>query len=326
MTLPRRNFLALAGSIAALTVLERTAQAQAYPARPVRMIVPFGPGGPTDVPARLLAQKLSDYFGKQFYVENVPGASGNIGAGQAAKAAPDGLTLLVTVNSLVINPNLFDSVPYDPFKDFDPVTLVVSFGTLLSVHPSVPANTLSELVELIRKTPGKYSFASPGLGTPSHLLGEALRQSIGLDLVHVPFSGSGPAIASVLGGHTPICFAGIAAAEPHVKAGKLRGLVVMSNHRSPTLPSIPTIGETGYPGIVGDGWVGVLVPAGTPKDITAALYSEITRVLSERDIKERLAAVGLEPLAGTPEEFARTMKSESETWAQVIRAGNIKAQ
>jgi tripartite-type tricarboxylate transporter receptor subunit TctC len=278
------------------------------------------------VPARLIGQKLSERFGKQFYVENVPGASGNIGAGQAAKAAPDGLTILITVNSLVINPSLFDRVPYDPYKDFDPVTLAVSFGTLLSVHPSVPANSVSELVTLIRANPGKYSFASPGLGTPSHLLGEALRQTLNLDLVHVPFGGSGPAIAAAVGGHTPVCFAGLAAAEPQVKAGKLRGLAVMSKRRSAALPGVPTIEEAGYPGIVGDGWVGAFVPAGTPKDISAMLHDEIRRALAEPDVKDRLTAVGLDPVGNTPEEFTAIMKSEAETWAKVIRAGNIKAQ
>ncbi len=328
MCVLRRAFLKLSASVIALpaTTVLAGAQAPSYPTRPVRLIVPFAPGGPTDVPARLIAQRLYDHFGRQFFVENIPGASGNIGAGQAARAAPDGYTILITVNSLVINPSLFDKVPYDPYKDFDPVTLAVTFASLLSVHPSVPANTVGELVALIRANPGKYNFASPGLGTPSHLLGEMFRQTLKLDLVHVPFNGSGPAIASVIGGHTPISFGGLAAAEPQVRDGKLRALAVLSKMRSAALPEVPTIAEAGYPGIEGDGWVGALVPAGTPKDITAALHREIVAALAVPEVKERLTTLGFVPVASTPEEFAASLRSEFETWARVIRAGNLKVQ
>ena len=261
----RRKFLHLAVGAAALPAVSRFAWAQAYPTRPVRMIVPFGPGGPTDAAARLLAQKLSEHFGQQFYVENVPGASANIGTGQAARAAPDGHTILVTVNNYVINPSLFKTVPYDPYKDFEPVSLAVTFASALTVHPSVPATTVKELVALIRANPGKYNFASPGLGTPSHLLGEQFRVSLGLDLLHVPFSGSGPAMASVVGGHTPISFGAVASAEPQVKDGRLRALAILSKRRSRGLPDAPTMAEAGYPEVEGDGWVGVLVPARTPR-------------------------------------------------------------
>jgi tripartite-type tricarboxylate transporter receptor subunit TctC len=322
MTLPRRRFLHLAA--AALALGARDARAQAYPARAVRMIVPFGPAGPTDAAARLLAQSLSDHFGKQFYVENVPGASANIGTGQAARAAPDGHTILVTVNNLVINPSLFKTVPYDPYRDFEPVSLAVTFASSLTVHPSVPATSVQELVALIRANPGKYNFASPGLGTPSHLLGEQFRVSAGLDILHVPFGGSGPAIASAVGGHTPICFAGVAAAEPQVKDGRLRALAVLSKKRSRGLPDTPTMAEAGYPDIEGDGWVGALLPAHTPKEIVAMLHREIARIVALPDMAERLSALGLDPVGTTPEAFATQIRVEGEKWARIIQAANIK--
>jgi tripartite-type tricarboxylate transporter receptor subunit TctC len=225
----RRQFLkfgaATAGGLAA-----PAAWSQSYPARPVRVIVTFAPGGPTDVAARLIAQKLSESLGRQFYVENVAGASGNIGTAQAAKAQPDGYTLLITVNNLVINPPLFGNVTYDPYKDFDPVALAVSFSSAFAVHPSVPAKSVAELVDHIKANPGKLSFASPGLGTPSHLLGEQFKVALGLDLVHVPYSGSGPAITATVAGHTPIGFASLSTAVPQAKDGKLRVLAVMSKN------------------------------------------------------------------------------------------------
>jgi tripartite-type tricarboxylate transporter receptor subunit TctC len=326
MNLIRRRFLGLAGVAIAGLAAPPVVGAQTYPTRPVRMIVPFAPGGPTDVGARLIAQKLSERFGRQFYVENVPGASGNIGTGQAAKAAPDGYTVLIAVNSHVINPTLFGKVPYDPYKDFDPVTLAVGFATVLAVNPSVPATTARDLIALIKVNSGKYNFASPGAGTPSHLLGEQFRMTLGLDLVHIPYSGSGPAVASVVAGHTPICFAGLAAAAPQIADGKLRALAIMSKARSRSLPDVPTIAEAGYPGLDGDGWVGVLVPAGTPAAIVDLLHRQIVEVMALPEMRERLAVVGFEPVAGTPEEFARQLRTEAEKWAKVIRAANIKLE
>jgi tripartite-type tricarboxylate transporter receptor subunit TctC len=321
----RRQFLELtAGAVAGLAA-PPAAWAQAYPARPVRMIVPFAPGGPTDVAARLIAQKLSEHLGRQFYVENVAGASSNIGTAQAARAAPDGYTILITVNNLVINPSLFEKVPFDPYKDFEPVVLAVGFASALAVHPSVPAKSVAELVSHIRSNPGKFNFASPGLGTPSHLLGEQFRVTLGLDLVHVPYNGSGPAIAAAVAGHTPICFAGLAAAAPHAKEGKLRVLAVLSKNASQSLPDVPTIAAAGYPGLDGDGWVGALVPAGTPKDIVALLNREIVQIIAAPEIRERFGALGLDPVGGSPEDFAQQLRAEGEKWARVIRAANIKA-
>src|SRR5262245_25369499 len=263
MKLPRRRFLHLAAGAAALPALLRIGWAQTYPARPVRMIVPFAPGGTTDLFARLAAQKLSEGLGKQFYVENIPGASGNVATGQVARAAPDGYTVLVAFSSHVVNPTLFDKIPYDPYKDFESVILAVSATTVLFVNPSVPARTVKELVDLIRASPGKFSFASPGAGTPAHLAGEHLRQLLKLDLVHVPYNGAGPSVGSVVAGHSPIGFTTIAAAGQYIKAGTLRALAVTSKTRSQVQPVVPTMVESGYPEIEGDNWVGILVPART---------------------------------------------------------------
>jgi tripartite-type tricarboxylate transporter receptor subunit TctC len=324
MRIPRRRFLRLAMAGVAVQAAPRMARAQSYPDRPVRMIVPYAPGGPTDVITRLLAQKLSERVGKQFFVENIGGGGGNIAMGRAAKMAPDGYTLLVVNPSYVINPTLYDKVPYDLHRDFDPVTLAVATTLVLTVHPSVPARTVSELVALIRASPGKYSYASPGTGTPGHLVGETFRLSLGLDLVHVPFNSAGLAVGSAVAGHTPICFASPSPAAQQVDDGKLRGLAVTSKARSQALPDVPTMAEAGYPDIAGDNWQAVVVPAGTPTEIIAYLHREIIVALA--DVRERLAVLGFEPVASTPEEFAARAKLEFETWAQVIRASGIKAQ
>jgi tripartite-type tricarboxylate transporter receptor subunit TctC len=326
MGLPRRRFLQLASAAAALPTLAQSARAQAYPTRPVRLIVGFAPGGPTDVFARVIAQKLGENLGRQFYVDNITGGTGNIATGQAAKAAPDGYTVLFAFSSYVVNPTLFDRVPYDPYKDFEPVTLAVSSTTVLSINPSVPAKTVEDLVALIRAGSGKYSFATGGTGSQTHLAGEQFRLSLGLDLVHVPFNGGGPAIAAVVAGHTPIGFNALTPAVPQIKEGKLRALAVTSKTRSQILPDVPTMTEAGYPDIAGDSWVGVLVPAGTPKEIVALLHREIAKIIALPDMKERLATLGFEPVVSTPAEFASQIRLEIETWAKVIRAAKIKAQ
>ena len=274
----------------------------------------------------MIAQRLAERLGSQFYVENIPGASGNIGAAQAAKARPDGYTILVNVNNHVINPILFAKVPYDPFKDFDAVTLIASFASAIVVNPSVPAATVNELVALIRAKPGTYSFASAGLGTPSHLLAEQFRVTLGLDMVHVPYGGSGPAAVSAVAGHTPIAFAALSAAAPQALDGKLRVLAVMSNHRAEGLPGAPTIAEAGYPGMDGDGWIGMFVPAGTPKDIVALLHGEVAGIVTLAAVKEQLAALGLDPVANTPEQFDAQLRFEVDKWSRIIRMANIRTQ
>ena len=326
MKLSRRTFLHLAAGATALPAVSRIAEAQTYPSRPVRVIVPYAPGGPTDVFGRLIAQKLSEQLGRQFFVENIGGAGGNIGMGRAARADRDGYTVVMVATPLAINPSLYDSVPFDPIKDFDPVTLAVSTTTVLAVHPSVPAQTTRDLVALIRANPGKYSFASPGTGTPSHLLGELFRLSLNLDLVHVRFNSGGLAIGSNLAGHTPLSFGTPPPALPHLKDGKLRALAVTSRTRVPTLPDVPTMAEAGYPDVEGESWFAVAVPGGTPKEIVALLNREIVKAMALPDVKERLATLGFDSIASSPEEFGARIRTDTEKWGKVIRAANIKAE
>jgi tripartite-type tricarboxylate transporter receptor subunit TctC len=326
MKLPRRQFLYLAAGAAALPATMRNAWTQTYPTRPVRVIVAFAPGGVTDTFARLMAQKLGEHLGQQFFVENITGATGNIGTGQAARAAPDGHTLLFAFSSYVVNPTLFNKVPYDPYKDFEPVTLAVSSTTVLTVHPSIPAKSVKDLVALIRANPGKFSYSSAGAGTQAHLAGEQFRLSLGLDLVHVPYNGGGPAIAAVVGGHTPIGFSSPAASIPQIKEGNVRALAITRKTRSQILPDVPTMIEAGYPQIEGDSWVGVLAPAGTAKDIIGLLNREVVKIIALPDMKARLEELGYDPVASTPEEFATRIKAEIENWGKVIRAAKIKPE
>jgi tripartite-type tricarboxylate transporter receptor subunit TctC len=315
----------LAGA-AALSAAPGGARAQTWPTRPVRVIVPFQPGGSTDIFARLAAQKLTEHFGKQFYIENIAGATGNVGTAQAARAAPDGHTLLIAFSSYVVNPTLFAKLPFDPDKDLAPVTLAVSAPNVLTVNPSLPARNLSELVALIKSNPGKYTYTSGGVGTQGHLLGEMLRLSQALDIVHVPFNGAAPAIASAMAGHTPIAWSTIASAAQALEAGQLRPLAVASKTRSQLLSDVPTTAEAGYPDIQGDSWVGLLAPAGTPNEIIRAVQREIAAIIALPDVKERLPTLGFEAVASTPEEFASRIKIETEMWGRVIRAANIKPE
>lgn len=324
MTPTRRQFLTLTAAALTLSVSPVAFAQGNYPVRPVRVIVPFPPGGGTDILARLVAQNLGERLGQPFDVENIEGAGGSTGTGVAAKAAPDGYTMLFVFGSFVVNPSLFAKVPYDPFKDFQPVTLAASTTTVLIVNPSVPSKTVGELVELTRASSGKYSFASGGFGTQAHLTGEQLRLAGNIDLAHVPFGGAGPAVASVVEGNTPIGFTSLAAGLPHIRSGKLRALAVTSKTRSSELPDVPTMAEAGYPAIVGDSWVGVLVPNGTPDDITMLLHRTITEFIGHPDMKARLAKLGYEPIASTPEQFAERIKTEIASWAEVIAAAQIQ--
>jgi tripartite-type tricarboxylate transporter receptor subunit TctC len=326
MKLLRRDFLCLAGGAVAAFAKPAMATAQTYPARPVRVIVPFPPGGGTDIFARLAAQKLAENLGAQFYVDNVAGGGGNIGTGQAARAAPDGYTILFAFGSFVVNPSFFAKVPYDPIQDFAPVTLSVMTPTVLTVNPSVPAKTVDELVELIRVNPGKYSYSTGGAGTQPHLAGEQLRLARTLDVVHVPYGGAGPSNAAVVAGHTPIGLTSLASVVPYIKDGKLRALAVTSKTRSQILPDVPTMAEAGYPDIIGDSWVGVLVPTGTPIPIIALLHREMANFVAMPDTRTRLATLGYEAVASAPDEFAQRIRSELGIWRNVIQAANISPQ
>jgi tripartite-type tricarboxylate transporter receptor subunit TctC len=292
----------------------------------VRIIVPFAPGGGVDILARHISPRLSERLGQQFYVENIAGAAGNIGTAQAARAAPDGYTVLFVFGSFVISPSLFAKPSIDPQKDFAPVTLAVTTPTVLVVNPSVPALTVQELIEHIRANPGRISFARGGIGTQGHLAGEQFRMALELDLVNVPFSGAAPATAAVVAGHVAIGFISLAAVEAHVNEGRLRALAVVSKARAKALPNVPTVPEAGFPDTAGDSWVGVLVPAGTSKEIITFLHREIVATLTGPESQVRLMALGYEPVASTPDEFRQRIVDELQFWNDVVRRTNTKLQ
>ena len=323
MDFQRRRLLWLATCAAGLP-LAGVARAQTYPAKPVRVIVPFAAGGPTDVFARLIALGLSRALGQQFYVDNQPGAGGNIGMGAGARAAPDGHALTVVSTSFVVNPSLYAKIPYSPTKDFAPVTLAAASPNVLVVHPSIPATTVKELIAFLRSNPGKYSIAHPGVGTSSQLGGEMFKHSQDLDLVSVPFNGSAPAVQSALAGHTPIALVVLTPVVPHAKEGKLRVLAVTTARRSPALPEVPTLAEAGLPDQESDTMQGVLAPAGTPEPVIAMLHREIDKVMADPEVAQKMAALGFEKIASTPDEFARRIRADIPKWAKVIQTANIR--
>jgi tripartite-type tricarboxylate transporter receptor subunit TctC len=290
------------------------------------MVVPFAAAGPTDVIARILAQKLSESLGQQFYVENVPGGGGNTGTAQAAKASADGYTILVVSTGFIVNPSLYAKVPYDPFADFAPVTLVAASPNVLSVNPEVPAKSVKELVALIKANPGKYSFAQPATGSTPHLSGELFKLTFGLDMVMVPFPGAGPAITSTIGGHTPIAFTALPPALASIQDGKLRGLAVLAEKRVAGLPDVPTMAEAGVPDQEADTLTGIAVPAGTPPAIVERLHREILKIVALPDVQQKMTALGFVTIANTPAEFAARLKSEFAKWAKVIKDAGIKIE
>jgi tripartite-type tricarboxylate transporter receptor subunit TctC len=290
----------------------------------VRIIMPTAAGGGNDVLVRVIAQKLSDNVGKQFFVENIPGAAHNIGMGAAARAKPDGHTLLAAMSTFMVNPLLHANVPYRPIRDFAPVTLLAISPFVLVVHPSVPAKDARELIDLIKANPGKYNYTSTGVGTTPHLLGELLRITFGVELVHVPFNGAPPAINATLAGSTPIFFAGPSLAIPHVKDGKLRALAVTSRTRLAELPDVPTVAEAGLPGEGADTMVGVLAPAGTPRPIIDLLNREMVAIVRTPEVGQRFPALAMQPVGSTPEEFGAYIEAEIARWAKVIRDANIR--
>jgi tripartite-type tricarboxylate transporter receptor subunit TctC len=314
------------GIILGLLLAAGPALAQTYPDRPVKMIVPFAPAGPTDVIARIVADKLSINLGKQFYVENRAGAGGNIGTAAVATSPADGYTLLVASTGLVVNPSLFAKVPYDPVKDFAPISIVAVSPNVMTVNPSVPAMTVKELVQLIKANPGKYSFASPGVGSTPHLSGELFRISQGIDLVTVQFKGAGPAIQDTVGGHTPVAFTALPPATPQIKDGKLRALMVTSEKRVSALPDVPTAAEAGLAGQEAYTLTGMLAPAGTPKAVIDLLHDEIVRIVKLPDVQKRLDDLGFEIVANSPQEFAARIKTEMEKWGKVIRDAKIRVE
>jgi tripartite-type tricarboxylate transporter receptor subunit TctC len=302
------------------------ALAQGYPSRPLHVMVPFPPGGPTDVLGRVLGQGLSDALGQPAVVENKAGAAGNIGVDQLAKAAPDGYTLgIVPVGNIAVNPTLFTNLPYKA-SDLAPVAMLATVENVLVVNSAVPAHNLKELLELAARKPDSLSFASPGAGSQAHLAGELLALSSNVRLLHVAYKGVGPAMNDLLGGQVTMMFAQVSSALPYIKSGKLRALGVASLKRSAVLPDVPTIAEQGVPEFEAVSWYALMVPAGTPREIVDKLNTETARLLAKPQLKERLAALGMDAGGGKPQELAAAIQRETARWSDVIRKRNIKAE
>src|SRR5262245_41261190 len=317
----------LVAAAAALLWVSPVVAQTAYPTHPVRMIVPFAAGGPTDVIARIVAQDLSEGLEQQVCVENVPGAGGNTGTATAAKSPPDGYTILVVSTGFIVNPSLYaKGVPYDPVKNFAPVTLVAASPNVLTVAPNVAAKSVQELIALVKANPGKYSFAQPATGSTPHLNGELFKLAFGLDLTMVPFTGAAPAITSTIGGHTPIAFTALPPAMTNIKDGKLRALAVRSTQRVQALAGVANAAERGIPGQTGDTLTVIVVPARTPAEVVERLNAEIKKLVGLPDVKEKLEALGFVAVANTPAEFGERIRTESAKWSKVINDAHIKIE
>jgi tripartite-type tricarboxylate transporter receptor subunit TctC len=315
-------------ALALLTLFAITAHAaDPYPTRPVRIIVPFPPGGPADALARIVGDKLASGWKQAIVVENRPGAGGNIGMELGAKAAPDGYTLvLAPAGNLTVNPSLYRSVPYDVAKDFAPVTVIAAVPNILIVSNAVPAKSVAELIAYAKAHPGELNYSSPGAGSGAHLAGELFKSMAGVDMTHVPYAGIAPAVTAVVGGQVQLMFAGSTAALPQVQGGKVRALGVASPARSSAAPGLPTLSESGLTGFDVTSWYGIVAPAKTPPDVVNKIAADIARVLAEPDIREKLAAQGTEPIGNTPAEFAAMIRSETAKWRKIVTEANIKVE
>jgi tripartite-type tricarboxylate transporter receptor subunit TctC len=298
--------------------------ADSYPNHRVRMIVPFAAGGPTDVIGRLVAERLSDIFGQQVYVENMPGAGGNLGVETGKRAAPDGYTIITVSTGFIVNPSLYPKIDYDPIRDFAPISLVAASPNIITVNPSVPAKNLKELIDVIKADPDKYSYAQPSTGSTPHLVAEQMKQMFGLDkLTMVPFNGAPLAINSTLGDHTPIAFTALPPAIGAVKDGGLRGIAILAKQRVAALPDLPTNGEEGVPGLESDTLTGIVAPAGTPQAVIDKWHDAIVTLAADPEVKKKLDALGFIAVANTPAEFAARIKSEAARWDKVVKAAGI---
>lgn len=304
----------------------QSALAQAYPTRTVRLVAASAPGGTSDILARLLAQKLSEAFKQQFVVENRAGASGILGTDAVAKAPPDGHTLLLIQPSLTINPSIFAKLPYDAISDLAPVINVVDVAQCVSVHPSVPAKTVKDLIALAKAQPGVLTIGSPGVGTHPHLTAELFQQMSGVKMQQVVYKGVGPAFIALVSGEVGVVFSAVPSAMPHIKSGKIRALGVTTAKPLASLPGVPAITESALPGFESSQWFGILAPTGTPRPVIDRLHQEIARASSSPEMKERLTGMGMTVINSTPDQFAAVIKSETETWAKVIKAAGIKPQ
>jgi len=317
-----RLFLKTLTLLAALAVTP--AFAAGYPERPVKIVVPFAAGGPTDVMARMIAQKLGERLGQNFIVENLPGAGGNIGTSNVARSTPDGYTLLLVSSSYTVNPSLYKNCPYDPYKDFIPITLAAITPNILIVNPSVPAKTPKELIDAIKANPNKYTDASPGVGTTPHLAAELFKASYKLDYVIAPYKGGGPAAQAVLANETPFSFVAMTPTTQLIKTGKLRALAVTTKKRSAALPDVPTIAEAGITGQESETIQGVLAPKGTPKAIVDRLQKEIAAIVAMPDMQSKMIPLGFDPVGGTSAEFADYIKTDVEKWKKVIADAHVQ--
>jgi tripartite-type tricarboxylate transporter receptor subunit TctC len=307
----------------AAALLPSLAIAQNYPLRPVRTIVPFAPGGGADIVARGILPRLGESMGQQFVIDNRPGGGTLIGAELAARSAPDGYTLFVGITgTMAINPSIYRKLPYDPVRDFAPITMMANGPNVLVVHPSLPARSVKELIALARSRPGQMSYGSSGIGGAPHLAGELFKSMARVDMIHVPYKGAAPATTDLLAGHIQIMFAGMGAALPHIQAGKLRALAVASDARSPALPDAPTIGEF-LKGFAAATWFGLFAPAGTPKEVVTLLHREIVRATTREDVRRQLLSLGYEPATLTPDQLGQYVKDEIAKWAGVIKAAAI---
>jgi tripartite-type tricarboxylate transporter receptor subunit TctC len=305
---------------ALLGLMPFVAPAQDYPRKPVRMIIPYPPGGPTDILGRIVAQNLSERFGQQVVVENKPGASGMIGADLVAKSPPDGYTLLANASIHVINPSLYKNPTYDAIKDFTPVSLIAEVPLVLVVAPELPVKSVKDLIALAKTKSGKLNFASSGNAAAPHLAGEAFKIATGVDMQHVPYKGSGPALTDLMGGQVQLMFDSLPSSISHIKSGKLRAIAVTTAKRASALPNVPTIAESGVPGFDISTWYGIWAPAGTPKEIVSKLSDEIAKIVKLPDVRERLAGLGAEPVGNSPDEFAAYCRSELAKWAKIVKA------
>jgi tripartite-type tricarboxylate transporter receptor subunit TctC len=294
-----------------------------YPDHKIRMIVPFSAGGPTDVIGRLVAERLSEVLGQQVYVENLPGAGGNLGVETAKRAASDGYTILVVSTGFIINPSMYTTIGYDPLKDFAPISLVAVSPNVITVHPSVPAKNLKELIDLIKANPNKYSYAQPATGSTPHLVAELMKQTYVLDMVAVPFNGAPLAINSTLGNHTQMAFTALPPAIGAVKDGSLRGIAILAKQRVAALPDLPTNGEEGVQGLEGDTLTGILAPAGTPQAIVDKWHEAILKMAADPEVKKKLDTLGFVAVANTPAEFTERIKTEAARWGKVVKAAGI---
>lgn len=309
----------------AVTVNAGAASAQTYPNQPVRLVVPYPAGGPTDVLGRVIAQKLTESLGQPVVVDNRPGASGNVGSDLVAKAAPDGYTLVLGNNAThATNESLFPNMPYRTLRDFAPIILVATVTNMVTVNPGVPVKSIAELVALAKQQPGKLNYGSTGNGSAAHLIGELFKGTAGIDLVHVPYRGSAPAVTDLLSGQVQVMFATLPTVLPHVQADKLRGLAITAARRLPSLPDVPTLAEAGYPGLVADAWFGLFAPANTPAAIIARLNAETAKGLQTADARETLAKQGFELTSSTPAQFTEHVRSEVAKWATVVKDSAAK--